>query len=247
MSRQKFPYPSECSDLWPSKYTSLMAESTLLGLEWTYSLAQCQRFCLFLMVRKQCDCFHPLYLDIYGARKEFPPCDLTSNGKRQRRLSDSCLLLKIRSAKHFFAEHKLAQRILLDKCKMTWKNNHLNQMVDQNEHPNFVSQTKWRPFFPFDLYVTRKFRSKVWSLKSIMRQLCRPFCRGRQLSLKNPGFVCINPVSRLSFVPQEPTESALTKLYTSQKRTTRLASVKCLAQPLNTKPPIQQPNFHPGG
>ena len=39
-------------------------------------LQQCQRFCLFDAVLKDCDCFHPLYLERDGHRQQKDPCDL---------------------------------------------------------------------------------------------------------------------------------------------------------------------------
>ena len=39
-------------------------------------LQQCQRFCLFDAVLKDCDCFHPLYLERDDHRQQKDPCDL---------------------------------------------------------------------------------------------------------------------------------------------------------------------------
>ena len=39
-------------------------------------LQQCQRFCLFDAVLKDCDCFHPLYLERDDHKQGKAPCDL---------------------------------------------------------------------------------------------------------------------------------------------------------------------------
>ena len=39
-------------------------------------LQQCKRFCLFDAVLKDCDCFHPLYLDRDAHKHGKDPCDL---------------------------------------------------------------------------------------------------------------------------------------------------------------------------
>ena len=50
-----------------------------------HMLQQCKRFCVLDAVMQDCDCFHPLYLDIDDTRHGKPPCDLSDS------VTESCI------------------------------------------------------------------------------------------------------------------------------------------------------------
>ena len=68
------PYTSECINYWTdTNYTDYIDE------DWAYSLQQCQRVCTHSSILMDCQCFHPMFLDLDAPEQN--SCNLTTDCK----------------------------------------------------------------------------------------------------------------------------------------------------------------------
>ena len=98
-TRLESPYETDCYQSWTqTNYSTQFLNSTnwpysfmvrfgylLLSVLFSPYLQQCKRFCVLDAVMQDCDCFHPLYLDIDDTRHNKVPCDLSDSE------TDSCI------------------------------------------------------------------------------------------------------------------------------------------------------------